>query len=56
MKWPQAALGRFTSDIRKHFFTKRVVKHGNRLSREVAESLSMEVFKRCVVVTLRDTV
>jgi len=48
--------GRFRLGVWKYFFTARLIKHRNRLSRAVVQSPSLQVFKKRVDVALQDMV
>ncbi|KGL94638.1 hypothetical protein N301_10844, partial [Charadrius vociferus] len=50
------AEGRFRLNIRKKFFTLMVVRHWNRLPREVVEAPSLEGFKARLDVALGNLV
>jgi len=44
--------GRFRLDIKRKFFTHRVVKHWNRLAKEVVDAPSLEAFEARLDVAL----
>ena len=52
----QLCLEKFSSGIRKHFFSEKVVRQWHRMLREVVESLFLKMLKESVDVALRDMV
>ncbi|KFQ14752.1 hypothetical protein N330_01156, partial [Leptosomus discolor] len=48
--------GRFRLDMKKKFFTVRVMRHWNRLPREIVDAPSLEMFKARLDGALRNLV